>query len=126
MAQATAQLDAKSLDAADERRPFQGDTGHMDVVNLDGGIVVGRGTFKPGWRWSEHVKPLAGTHSCQVPHLGYVISGRMTVRMDDGTEATVSPGDVCNIPPGHDAWTEGDEDCVLLDFGGLQGYAQPH
>lgn len=113
---------AKSLDNPDETRPFA-DKGKMQVVHL-GEITVGRGTFEPGWRWSEHVKPLAGTDSCQVQHLGYVLSGRMRVRMDDGTEVEVGPGDAVSIPPGHDAWTVGDEPCTLVDFGGVKGYAQ--
>ena len=116
------ELQSKSLDSPDETRPFT-DKGGVAIVNLSEG-TVGRGTFEPGWRWSEHVKPIAGTDSCQVRHLGYVLSGRMTVRMDDGTEATVGPGDAFDMPGGHDAWVEGDEPCVLLDFGGLEGYAQ--
>jgi hypothetical protein len=72
------------------------------------------GGIEPGWKWSNDVKPLAGTDSCQVAHVGYVISGRMVVRMDEAF----------NMPPGHDAWTVGDEACVLVDFGGLKGYAQ--
>jgi quercetin dioxygenase-like cupin family protein len=123
MAQMTAQLEAKSLDSPEETRPFADGKGQVDLVHLTG-LDVGRGTFEPGWRWSENVRPLAGTESCQVEHTGYVLSGRMTVRMDDGTEVTVVPGDAFHMPPGHDAWTEGDEACVLLDFGGLHGYAQ--
>jgi quercetin dioxygenase-like cupin family protein len=124
MEQATGnKLEAKSLDSPDETRQFEGGTGGVDVVNLSG-VTAGRGTFKPGWRWSEHVKPIAGTDSCGVRHIGYVLEGRMTVRMDDGSEVTVGPGDAFHMPPGHDAWVEGDESCVILDFGGLQGYAE--
>jgi len=119
-----ASLEAKPFDAPDEVRPFKDGMGQVELVQV-GGNPVGRGTFQPGWRWSEHVKPIAGTDSCQVSHVGYVLSGRMTVRMDDGAEVTVAPGDSFTMPAGHDAWTEGDEACVLLDFGGLQGYAQP-
>ena len=118
-----ASLESKRLESPDEVRQFVEDMGHVDVVNLDSG-AVGRGTFKPGWRWSEHVKPLAGTDSCQVQHIGIVLEGRMHVQMDGGDGIDVGPGDVFNMPPGHDAWTVGDEDCVLLDFGGLKGYAQ--
>ena len=82
-----------------------------DIVNL-GEVTVGRAVFEPGWRWSENVKPIVGTDSCQVPHVGYVVSGRMVVRMDDGTEHEFGPGDAGTIPPGHDAWIEGDEACV--------------
>lgn len=105
-----------------EVRPYQAH-GHMDVVTL-GEFTLGKGTFEPGWRWSEDVKPIAGTDSCQVRHTGYCISGRMTVRMDDGTEATMGPGDVVVIEPGHDAWVEGDEACLFLDTG-VASYAKP-
>ena len=114
-------LGAKRFDSPDETRPFE--KGRIDLVHF-GDITVGRGTFEPGWRWSEHVKPIAGTDSCQVQHVGYVLSGGMGVRMDDGTEAEAGPGDVVVIAPGHDAWIVGDEPCVLLDFGGLTGYAK--
>jgi quercetin dioxygenase-like cupin family protein len=123
MEHATAQLEAKSLDSPDENRRFEGDKGGVDIVNLSG-VTAGRGTFKPGWRWSEHVKPISGTDSCEVRHIGYVLEGRMTVRMNDGTEASVGPGDAFHMPPGHDAWVDGEDDCVILDFGGLEGYAQ--
>lgn len=111
----------KNLDAPDETREF--DRGKMDVVTLDD-VTVGRAVFEPGWKWSECVKPLAGTESCQVPHVGYVISGRMTVRMDDGAELDLQPGDAVTIPPGHDAWVLGDEPCVMLDFSGADRYAR--
>jgi hypothetical protein len=115
-------MEVKSFDAPDEVRPFEGN-GHADVVNI-GGRVVGRGTFEPGWRWSENVKPIAGTDSCQVSHLGYIVSGRMGVRMDDGTEAEAGPGDVFALAPGHDAWVIGDQACVALDFGEFGDYAK--
>jgi quercetin dioxygenase-like cupin family protein len=118
-----AELQSKRFESPDEVRPFAGDQGKVELVELSGN-AVGRGTFEPGWRWSEHVKPLSGTESCQVEHIGYVMQGRMTVAMDDGSELTVGPGDVFHMPPGHDAWTEGEEPCVLLDFGGLSGYAK--
>ena len=114
-------MQGKSLDSPDETREFE--NGKMDVVNL-GEVTVGRAVFEPGWRWSENVKPIAGTDSCQVPHVGYVISGRMHVRMDDGTEHEFGPGDAGTIPPGHDAWIEGDEACVWLDFSGAEQYAK--
>ena len=112
----------KSFDAPDEVRPFEGN-GHADVVEI-GGRIVGRGTFEPGWRWSENVKPIAGTHSCEVSHLGYCLSGRMKVIMDDGSEAECGPGDIVAIPPGHDAEVVGDEPCVLVDFGEYGDYAK--
>ena len=107
-------LVAKSLDSPDEVREFAAN-GRVELVNLPNG-PVGKGTFEPGWRWSEHVKPLAGTDSCQVPHVGYVISGRMKVVMDDGSEGEAGPGDVVHIDPGHDAWTVGDEPCEFIEF----------
>ena len=116
------QLESKSLDSPDETRQFV-DKGKADIVKI-AGVTVGRTVFEPGWRWSEHVKPIAGTDSCQVSHLGYVLSGRMKVYMDDGSEAEVGPGDVMAIPPGHDAEVVGDEACVSLDFGEFGEYAK--
>ena len=105
-----------------ETRPFKAH-GHMDVVTL-GDFTLGRGTFEPGWRWSEDVKPIAGTDSCQTRHTGYCISGQMVVLPDDGAEFTLSPGDVVVIEPGHDAWTLGDQACVFVDTG-VAAYALP-
>jgi quercetin dioxygenase-like cupin family protein len=113
----------KSLDAPDETRPFEGGKGQVELVNTEFG-AVGRATFQPGWRWSEHVKPIAGTDSCQAPHLGYCISGRMHVVMDDGEEMDFGPGDFSVIPPGHDAWIVGDEACVVVDWQGMADYAK--
>jgi quercetin dioxygenase-like cupin family protein len=116
-------LERKTFDAPDEVRQMN-DKGLVELVKIGGG-VVGKVTFEPGWRWSEHVKPIAGTESCQVDHLGYVVSGRQGVRMDDGTELEFGPGDVVAIPSGHDGWVIGDEPCVLLDFAGMAHYAKP-
>ncbi|HEY8304181.1 MAG TPA: cupin domain-containing protein [Solirubrobacteraceae bacterium] len=118
-----AALRAKRFDAPDEVREFTGGKGRVELVEMEGN-AIGRGTFEPGWRWSEHVKPLAGTDSCQVGHIGYVLEGRMNVLMDNGEQLEVGPGDAFHMPPGHEAWIVGDEPCVLLDFGGLKGYAQ--
>jgi quercetin dioxygenase-like cupin family protein len=115
-----ASLVARSLDEPDEIREFP--LGQVSIVNLDG-VTVGRGVFQPGWRWSEHVKPLAGTSSCEAAHTGYIQSGRMQVRMDDGTEGVAGPGDAFVIAPGHDAWIVGDQPCVFLDFTGMAQYA---
>ncbi len=117
-----AELEVRNPDQADETRPFV-DKGRVDVVKLSSG-TVGRGTFEPGWRWSEHVKPIAGTKSCQSAHLAYCVSGRMGVRMDDGTEKQIGPGDIVIIPPGHDAWVVGNEPCVQVDFTGMENYAK--
>ena len=117
-------LESKRFENPDETRRFQ-DKGQVELVNIAGG-VVGRVTFEPGWRWSDHVRPIAGTDSCQAAHLGYVISGRQTVKMDDGTELEIGPGDVVSIPAGHDGWTIGEEPCVVLDFAGMADYAKPN
>jgi quercetin dioxygenase-like cupin family protein len=113
----------KSLDTPDETRPFEGGTGQVEVVTTESG-PVGRATFQPGWRWSEHVKPIAQTESCQAPHVGYFVSGRMDVVMDDGQEIEFRPGDFAVIPPGHDAWIVGDEPCVVIDWQGFGEYAR--
>ena len=84
-----------------------------------------RATFQPGWKWSESVKPSVGTDSCEVSHLVYTISGRMVVRMDDGKEIEIEPGDVASIPAGHDAWILGQEPYVGIDFQGGGNYAKP-
>jgi hypothetical protein len=117
-----AKLTIKQFGTPDETRPFG--HGHMDVVKFEGG-TVGRGVFEPGWRWSNDVKPIAGTKSCQASHAGYVLSGRMHLVMDDGTEGDIGPGEFVVIPPGHDAWTVGDSACVMFDFAGAADYARP-
>ena len=116
------QLVIKSFGSPDETRPFKGH-GHADVVTLAGRSVL-KTVFEPGWRWSNDVAPIAGTDSCQATHLAYCIAGRMRVVMDDGTEGEFGPEDEVRIDPGHDAWTVGDEPCVLIDFGGYAQYAK--
>lgn len=116
-------VESKSFEAPEEVRPFA-DKGAADVVTLAGSTVL-RGRFEPGWRWSEHLRPVVGTQTCQSPHLLYVLSGRMHVLMDDGADGEVGPGDVARIEPGHDAWVVGDETCVVVDFGASASYAQP-
>jgi quercetin dioxygenase-like cupin family protein len=106
-----------------EHRPFKDGKGHLDLVSTESG-AVGRAVFDTGWKWSEHVKPIAGTDSCQAAHMGYVVSGRMRVVMDDGTAEDFGPGDVMIAPPGHDAWTLGDEACVVIDWQGVADYAK--
>ncbi|MFD5506221.1 cupin domain-containing protein [Streptomyces sp. NPDC059761] len=114
----------KSFDQADETRPFADGKGRLDVIQTDGG-AVGRAVFEPGWRWSEHIKPLAGTDSCEAAHTGYVVSGRMKVVMDDGASEEYGPGDFMQVEPGHDAWVLGDEQCVAVDWTGFVTYAKP-
>jgi mannose-6-phosphate isomerase-like protein (cupin superfamily) len=115
-------LDSQNIADPHETRRFQAH-GHVDVVTL-GDFTLGKSVFEPGWRWSTDVKPIAGTESCQTRHTGICVSGRMTVRMDDGTEGEVGPGDVVVIEPGHDAWVVGDEACVVYDTG-IAAYAKP-
>jgi uncharacterized cupin superfamily protein len=117
------ELEKKSFDSPDEVRPMA-DKGRVEILRIGDG-VVGKATFEPGWRWSEHVKPTAGTDSCQAAHLGYVLSGHQKVVMDDGTELDFRAGDVVAIPPGHDGWVVGNEPCVVLDFAGMEHYAEP-
>jgi hypothetical protein len=119
---ATTACEVKRFDQPDETRPFVGH-GHVDIVEL-AGRPVGRGEFEPGWRWSNDVKPIAGTDSCQVFHLGYCLAGRMRVHMDDGSQSEIAQGDLVAIPPGHDAEVIGDETCVLLEFGEARDYAK--
>ncbi|HTZ42998.1 MAG TPA: nuclear transport factor 2 family protein [Jatrophihabitans sp.] len=103
-----------NLERDGERRPFA-DHGHA-ILGSAGGLTVLRGVFEPGWRWTSDVAPIAGTASCQTRHLGYIESGRMQVRLDDGTELTMAAGDLFDLPPGHDAWVLGDEPCVMYDY----------
>ena len=121
-AQSAATVEAKSFDKPDERREFEG-KGHVDFVEV-AGHPVGRGLFEPGWKWSVNLKPIAGTDSCEVSHLGYCISGRMKILMDDGGEFEIGAGEAAAIPPGHDAEVVGDEACVWIDFGEMREYAK--
>jgi len=114
--------ETRNIEQPQETRPFKAH-GHMDVITL-GDFTLGRGVFEPGWRWSNDVKPIAGTESCQTRHTGICLSGQMTVKFDDGSEVEVGPGDVVVLEPGHDAWTVGDEACVILDTG-VAAYAKP-
>lgn len=110
---ATAQtLLKKSFDTPDETRPAG--SGKADVVDL-GKATFMRMTLPSGWRWSKDAKPIAQTDSCQAAHQGYVISGRMHIVMDDGSEADFGPGDLFVVDPGHDAWVVGDEPYIGLD-----------
>jgi hypothetical protein len=113
---------AQDFDLRDETRPFPR-KGKADIVVISG-RTVGRGEFELGWRWSENVKPIAGTDLCQEPHLGYIVSGRMRVVMDDRTARETGPGDVVSIRPGHDAEIIGDGTCVFIDFTGFESYAK--
>src|SRR3954453_3784419 len=120
---AMAGLIRKSLESPEETRPFEDGKGKLELDNLEGG-PVGRATFEPGWQWSKHVKPIAGTDSCEAAHMGYFVSGRMKVVMDDGEEMDYGPGDFAVMAPGHDAWVVGDEPCVVIDWQGFVHYHQ--
>lgn len=109
-----ASIEIKSFDSPDETRPFEG-KGRVELINI-AGREIGKGIFEPGWSWSENVKPITQTDSCEFPHLGYVLQGRMRVTMDDGAEGEIGPGDLFSIAPGHDAEVVGDEPCVTIDL----------
>ena len=111
----------KSLDNPDETLTFA--KGVATNVRL-GDLVVGRLVQQPGWRWSEQVKPIAKTESCQFHHVGVGLSGSAMIRMDDGTEMAIGPGDVFDIPPGHDQWVTGDEPAVSIIWGGWRGFGK--
>ena len=115
-------VEIKGFGSPEDKRPFV-DKGEALVVTLAGNTVI-KATFEPGWHWKEHLGPIAGTESCQSTHLLYVLSGRMGVRMDDGTEGECGPDDTVTIEPGHDAWVVGDSACVVVDFGIAPSYAQ--
>ena len=97
--------------------------GRVEVVELDD-RVVGRLSYDPGWQWSKDIKPIAGTETCQFHHVGITISGRARIALPDGIELELGPGDVFEIPPGHDAWVIGDEPWVSVDFEAMRTYAR--
>ena len=111
----------KNLKTPDETLSFP--KGSARTVRV-GDLVVGRLEQQPGWRWSEQVKPIAGTESCQFHHIGVGISGAAMIRMDDGTEVLIKAGDVFDIPPGHDQWVVGDEPAVSIIWGGWRGWGK--
>jgi ethanolamine utilization protein EutQ (cupin superfamily) len=114
-------MQTKRMSQPDEKRTFE--KGQVELVTL-GDVTFGRATFQPGWKWSTCVKPLAKTESCEASHLEYHVSGRLHVRMDDGTEQEFGPGEVALIPPGHDAWVVGNEPVVAIDISGMKEYAK--
>jgi hypothetical protein len=114
-------MEVKSLNFPEETRNFE--KGRLELVKV-GGAIVGRAVFQPGWRWSESVKPIVKTKSCEAPHFQYHVAGTLRVRMDDGTEKDLKAGDVSLLPTGHDAWVVGNEPVVVVDFQGMVDYAQ--
>jgi class 3 adenylate cyclase/quercetin dioxygenase-like cupin family protein len=115
------QLRRKRFDNPDEVRTVE--KTRIELVEL-GDTAIGHTIFEPGWRWAEHVKPIVGTETCEVHHLGYVMSGTLHVEMDDGPTMELTPGDVFEVPPGHVAWVVGDEPWTSLDFAGRRGFAK--
>ena len=108
-----ASITKKSFDSPDETRTP--DKTEIHVVDL-GGVKAAHVTFQPGWRWSECIKPVVQTESCQAHHEGTIVEGRMHVAHDDGTEMELGPGDAYVIQPGHDAWVLGDDRVVAFEF----------
>ena len=111
----------KTFQTPDETRGFP--KGRAEILKV-GDSEVGRLVFEPGWRWSNDVKPIAQTESCEAPHFQYHVSGQLAIRMDNGTEFTAGPGDVTSLPSGHDAWVIGDEPVVVVDWFGATDYAK--
>ena len=111
----------KSFGEPDETREFP--NGRAEILSI-GGAEVGRMTFEPGWRWSNDVKPIAGTDSCEAPHFQYHVSGQLAIRMDDGTEIVAGPATSPRCRSGHDAWVVGDEPVVVVDWYGASNYAK--
>jgi quercetin dioxygenase-like cupin family protein len=115
-------LESKSHNSPDElRTPAKT---RVEVVRL-GDHTLARFNFEPGWRWSECVKPVVKTETCQLSHVGYLVSGRLTVRLNDGTQKTIGAGESYAIPAGHDAWVEGSEPAVAIEVLSAEVYAKP-
>ncbi len=111
----------RRFDSPDELREF--DKGRFEVVRI-GGLTIGRASYEPGWKWSEHVGAASGQASCPVEHVGVVVQGRAAVLMEDGEEHVMGPGDLFYVPPGHDSWVVGDEPYVSLHLLGADTYAE--
>ncbi len=117
----TQNTEHRSYTEPDEVREFP--HGKVEILKV-GGAEIGRLTLDPGWRWSNDVKPIAGTELCEAPHMQYHVSGRVHVLMADGTEFEAGPGDITSLPLGHDAWVVGDEPAVVVDWYGASNYAR--
>lgn len=108
-------------DEKNETRNFE--HGKVELIAMGAG-TIGRLVLQPGWRWSNDVKPIAKTELCEASHFQYLVSGKLHVKMSDGTEFELIPGDVSYLPPGHDAWVVGNEPVVLVDWYGASNYAK--
>jgi quercetin dioxygenase-like cupin family protein len=122
MEQEATMLDAilRRFEAPDETRTFP--RGKFELVSI-AGVTIGRASYEPGWRWSVDVGEALGKKSCDVEHLGIVLSGRADVTMDDGRVFEISAGDLFHIPAGHDSSVVGDEPYVSLHLLGAGDYA---
>ena len=121
MTTTAAKTENKTFAEPDETRTFE--RGQVDLVDI-AGTQIGRLTLQPGWRWSEHVKPIAGTDLCEAPHFQYHVAGTLRIRMVDGSEFDATAGQITSLPSGHDAWVVGDEDVVVVDWFGASNYAK--
>jgi hypothetical protein len=115
------QVEERDFAAPDEIRPFA--NGRMELLNV-GGTEIGRLVLEPGWRWSESVKPIAGTELCEAPHFQYHVAGTLRIQTADGTEFDATPGQITSLPAGHDAWVVGDETVVVVDWQAASNYAR--
>lgn len=114
------EIELVNFDSPSEVRTFE--KGRFELYRV-GPMTLGRATYEPGWKWSQHVGPTTGERSCQVEHVGLVLSGEAVARMDDGPEIVMRAGDFFHVPPGHDSWVVGDEPYVSLHFLGGEDYA---
>jgi quercetin dioxygenase-like cupin family protein len=117
----TQEIEHRDFAKPDETRPFP--FGRLDLLTV-GGAEIARLTLEPGWRWSEHVKPVAGTELCEAPHFQYHVSGTLRIRTAEGREFDGVPGQVTSLPAGHDAWVVGPEPVVVVDWYGASDYAR--
>ena len=111
----------KRFESPDEVRTFE--KGKFEIVHV-GGMTIGRATYEPGWRWSEHIGAATGSRECQIEHVGLVVSGKATAAMTDGTVYEMKAGDLFYVPPGHDSWVVGDEPYVSIHLMGASDYAR--
>ncbi|HEY7545879.1 MAG TPA: cupin domain-containing protein [Blastocatellia bacterium] len=112
----------KRFETPDEVREFE--RGRFEIVRI-GGLTIGRATYQPGWKWSEHVAPIAGTRLCEVEHVGLVLAGSAVAAFEDGSKVALTAGNLFYIPPvAHDSWVVGDEPYISLHFLGAEHYSR--